>query len=69
MVLTLLAVAALIFLTGAENTFLIAIAALLAYLYPAWTILGLACIALLKWQGEVFKQKLINYFRNRRKNK
>jgi len=69
MVLTLLAVGALILLTGAENTFLIAIAALLAYLYPVQTILGLAFLALLKWQGEVFKQKLINYFRNKRKSK
>ena len=39
MVLTLLAVAALIILTGAENTFLIAIVALLVYLYPAQSIL------------------------------
>lgn len=69
MVVTLLAVAALILLTGAENTFLIAIAALMAYIYPVQTILGLAFLALLKWQGEVFKQKLINYFRNRRKNR
>jgi len=69
MVLTLLAVAALIILTGAENTFVIAIVALLVYLYPVQSILVIAILGLLKWQGEVLKQKLINYFRNKRKNK
>ena len=69
MVLTLLAIAALIFVAGAENTFLIAIAALMIYLYPIQTILGLSFLGLLKWQGAMFKQKLISYFRNKRKNK
>jgi len=69
MVLTLLAVAALIILTGAENTFVIAIVALLVYLYPIQSILVIVVLGLLKWQGEKFKQKLINYFRNKRKSK
>jgi len=69
MVLTLLAVAALIILTGAENTFVIAIVALLVYLYPIQSILVIVVLALLKWQGEVLKQKLTNRFRNWRKNR
>jgi len=69
MVLTLLAVAALIILTGAENTFVIAIVALLVYLYPVQSILVIVVLGLLKWQGEVLKQKLTNRFRNWRKNR
>jgi hypothetical protein len=51
MVLTLLAIAALIFVAGAENTFLIAIAALMTYLYPIQTILGLAFLGVTEMAG------------------
>jgi len=69
MVLTLVAVGAVVLLIGSEYTFIIGLAALLAYLYPIKTTLGLAFLALLSWQGRIFKQKLINHFRNKRKIK
>lgn len=64
--LTLMAVAAVIILLGAEYSLLIAIAAILIYLYPIKAILFLAFLGLLKWQGMVIKQKLINYWKKRK---
>ncbi|WP_339673347.1 hypothetical protein [Dasania marina] len=64
--LTLLTLAALIALVGMEHTFLIAIGALLIYLYPVQAILFLAFIGFLKWQGTVIKQKVINYIKRRK---
>jgi hypothetical protein len=69
MLVTLLAIAALILITGIENAFLIGIAALLTYLYPFTSITAIVLIAYLKWKGRDLKEKVTIYLRNKRKNK
>ena len=69
MLVTLLAIAALILLTGIENAFLIGIAALLTYMYPFTSITALVLIAYLKWQGSDIKKKVHIYLSNKRKYK
>jgi hypothetical protein len=64
--LTLMALAVVIMLVGTEHSLIIAIAAILIYFYPLQAVLFLAFLGLLKWQGLVIKQKLINYWKKRK---
>jgi hypothetical protein len=64
--LTLFALAIVVFLVGTEHILFIAIAAALIYLYPVHAILFLTFIGALKWYGEAIKRKIINYFKKRK---
>jgi len=65
MLLTLITIVAVIFLTGVQHTYIVIIAALLSYMYPIGTMVGLIVLAVLKWQGEILKQKLNRYIKDR----
>jgi hypothetical protein len=65
---TLIAVASLVFVVGIEYTLLIGTIAFFINLYPIQTLLFLFLLGYLKWQGLVIRQKAINYW-NKRKPK
>lgn len=64
----LLTVAAVVFMAGIQNLYLIGFAVLMVYLYPIQCVIFIVVLGLLRWQGMAFKQKAINYW-NKRKPK